>query len=562
MIKVFSVDQMVAAEQAADAAGHSYAQMMEDAGRGLAQAILQRFDVRGMQILVLVGPGNNGGDGLVAGRYLAQAGAEVAFYLYRPRDAAEDENVARVQEMGLFEANAEDDQRYRVLRLRLRGTEMIIDALLGTGVDRPIGGELAKLMRQVNGALQERREEAGTEFARQEEGHTGKAGVEADGAGKLTNIAALPDRDNSAGRAAAGPFIVAVDCPSGLNCDTGELDALAFPAGLTVTFAGPKRGHFIFPGAAAVGELVVADIGIGPDLAPVREVDVELATADVARGILPERPIDGHKGTFGKALIVAGSAGYWGAPVLCGRGAYRAGAGLVALAVPKAVRPVAAGQLPEATYPPAPDAETFGVEGAHFVAQILADYDALLVGPGLGPDAGTFLETLLDTVKKFPPLVVDADGLNALSGMDGGPQRLSPGAVLTPHPGEMAHLLGRDASAVGERERLQVAQESAARWQHVVVLKGAFTVVAAPDGRCAILPFANPLLGSAGSGDVLAGVIVSLLGQGLAAYEAAVLGTYLHGAAGELARQALGEAGLLSGELADWVAEARGILRG
>ena len=546
MIKVFSVQEMVAAEQAADAAGLSYAQMMENAGRGLAEAIRQRFDVRGMQILILVGPGNNGGDGLVAGRYLAEAGADVSFYLYRPRDAAQDENFARIQEMGLFQANAQDDQRYRVLRLRLRAADMIVDALLGTGVDRPIGGELATLMQQVRGGLEER---------------AGRPVASAEASTPLTSIAALKDEgDRSAGQRGQRPFVVAVDCPSGLNCDTGALDALALPAGLTVTFAGAKRGHFIFPGAAAVGELVVADIGIGSELPPVAQTTVQLATADLARELLPWRPFDGHKGTFGKPLIVAGSAGYWGAPLLCGRGAYRAGAGLVALAVPQALRPVAAGQLPEATYPPAPEAETFGADGARFVAKILADYDALLLGPGLGPEAEAFMEALLETVDTFPPLVVDADGLNALARMEGGLQRLPRETVLTPHPGEMARLLGMSLDDLRDAARVQAARDAAARWGHIVLLKGAYSVVAAPDGRCAILPFANPLLGSAGSGDVLAGVIVSLLGQGLGAYEAALLGAYLHGAAGELARETLGDSGLLSGELAAWVAEARRLL--
>ncbi len=538
MAKVFSVAQMVAAEKEADAAGVSYPEMMENAGRAVARAISERYDVDAMQILILVGPGNNGGDGLVAGRYLAEAGADVAFYLYRPRDAEEDENFRRVEEMGLFHVNAEFDQRYRVLRLRLRATDMVVDALLGTGVDRPIGGELAKLMRQVQAGLKERAEEQAPEEAR------------------LTNVAALPDGATDQ----EGPIVVAVDCPSGLNCDTGALDPLTVPARLTVTFAGPKRGHFLFPGAAAVGELVVADIGIGPELPAVQEVDVALATARMARALLPERAIDGHKGTFGKALIVSGSAGYWGAPVLCGRGAYRAGAGLVALATPRAVRPVAATQLPEATYPPAPDEDNFGAESARFIAEILPGYDALLVGPGVGA-ADEFMQTLLERVQTFPPLVVDADGLNILARMEEWAQRLPEGTVLTPHPGEMARLVGEELSELREKDRIKLARESAERWQQVVLLKGAFTVVAAPDGRSAILPFANPLLGSAGSGDVLAGVIVSLLGQGLDGYEAAVLGAYLHGAAGELAREALGDAGLLSGELAEWVAEARRLLK-
>ena len=552
-IKVFTVEEMVAAEQAADAAGLSYAQMMENAGRSLAQAIVERFELRGMQILILVGPGNNGGDGLVAGRYLAEAGAEVAFYLYLPREAAEDENFARIVEMGLFHVNAEFDQRYRVLRLRVRATDMIIDALLGTGVDRPIGGELAKLMQQVQAGLQERREEEAA----------ADAGAKSAGT-RLTSLAttrrdASPDRAGA--RAAQRPIVIAVDSPSGLNCNIGALDPLAFPADLTVTFAGPKRGHFIFPGAAAVGELVVADIGIDSDLPAVKQVAVQLATAELAREMLPPRPIDGHKGTFGKVLVVAGSAHYWGAPLLCGRGAYRAGTGLVALAVPEVVRPIAAGQLPEAIYPPAPDAENFSADGARFIEKLLPEYDALLVGPGLGVQADDFMQALLDAAHALPPLVVDADGLNSLARLDDWPQRLPPGSVLTPHPGEMARLVGVELSVLQGQDRVQLARDRAAQWQHVVLLKGAFTVVAAHDGRCTILPFANPLLSSAGSGDVLSGVIVALLGQGLGGYEAAILGAYLHGAAGELAREELGDAGLLSGELADWLPKVQRLLR-
>ena len=537
-VKVFTVAQMEAAEREADAEGVSYAQMMENAGRGVAEAIMERFDVAGMQILVLVGPGNNGGDGLVAGRYLAEAGAEVAFYLYRGRDTAEDENFARIEAMGLFHVNAKFDQRYRVLRLRLRATDMVVDALLGTGVDRPIGGELAKLMRQVRAGLEER------EAERTAGG--GRRTVE----GQKLEIGRLETGDWGLGK----PMVVAVDAPSGLNCNTGALDMLAMAADLTVTFAGPKRGHFLFPGAAAVGELVVVDIGIGPELDAVRAVDVELATASWARETMPARPMDGHKGTFGKVLVVAGSGGYWGAPVLCGRGAYRAGAGLVALAAPRAVRPVAAGLLPEATFPPAPDEEDWSAEGARFIAGILRGYDALLVGPGLGAGAEEFLAALLKMAESPPPLVVDADGLNALARMEGGPAQLPQGSVLTPHPGEMGRLVGKDIVA---QDRVALAREWAARWGQVVLLKGAFTVAAAPDGRCMIVPFANPLLGSAGSGDVLAGVILSLLGQGLEGFEAAVLGAYLHGLAGELARAEMGDAGLLSGELADWLPEAR-----
>ncbi len=551
-IKVFTVAEMVAAERAADAAGWSYAQMMETAGRRVAEAIMARLAVDGRRVTVLVGPGNNGGDGLVAGRYLAEAGADVAFYLSKARDGETDENLRRVQEMGLEVLLAEYDQRHRVLRHRLRITDVVVDALLGTGVSRPISGPLAELLRQVWAGLEEQRE------LRREEGRPRLVSIaavegsrkDAKGA-KLSSLASLRSL-----REPPLPFVVAVDCPSGLNCDTGELDGLAVAADLTVTFAGPKRGHFRFPGAAACGELVVADIGIDAALPAVKEAPVELATVEMARGLLPERPLDGHKGTFGTALVIAGSARYWGAPSLAARGALRAGAGLVALAVPEAIRPTVAMQLPEATYPVVPDREVFGRDSVGALREVVERSDACLVGPGLG-EAADFWDEFLRDHEGLPPLVVDADGLNLLAQMEDWPRRLPAGTVLTPHPGEMARLVGMEMEEMGAAERVELAREKAAEWGHVVVLKGAYTVVAASSGGCVLMPFANPILGTGGTGDVLAGVIVSLLAQGLDGFEAAVLGAYWHGAAAELAAQERGDAGLLASELADWVAAVR-----
>lgn len=544
MIKVFTVAEMVAAEKAADAAGHSYARMMELAGSRVAEAILERYEVSGRQILVLVGPGNNGGDGLVAGRYLAEAGASVAFYLFKPRDATADQNMASVEEMGLEVLLAEYDQRFRVLRHRLRITDIVVDALLGTGVSRPIDGPLASLMEQLAAGVSERRSQTIAEP-------------------DLLSIAAPPQADEEASPRAARtrPVVMAVDCPSGLNCDTGEVDPLTIAADHTLTFAGPKRGHFRFPGAAACGELIVANIGIDPALPAVAAVPVELATAQLARHFLPARPADGHKGTFGTVLIAAGSIRYWGAPALAARGAFRSGAGLVTLAVPQRLRPALAGQFPEAIYPAITDTDALGVSTANLLLASLENYQAMLVGPGLG-DAASFLTALLDGLRApegghRPPLVVDADGLNLLAAMPEWPRKLPSNSVLTPHPGEMARLAGRSLIAIRDEDRVELARERAADWGHVVVLKGAYTVIAAPDGRSTLLPFANPVLAVGGSGDVLAGIIAGLMAQGVEPYPAAVLGGYLHGAAGQMASEYWGRAGLLAGELADWVSHAR-----
>ncbi len=537
-MKVFSVSEMVAAEKAADAAGWPYAEMMETAGRLSAEIVQQRYPIANSRVLILVGPGNNGGDGLVAGRYLAEAGADVAFYLFKPRNPDTDDNYAKIQEMGLFAVDASFDQRYRVLRTRLRSTDILIDALLGTGVSRPIEGELAQLMKQVAAGLAEREETLSAEI------HS-----------PLTSIATLPERP-----AQPRVPVVAIDCPSGLNCDTGELDPLAISAEITVTFAGPKRGHFIFPGAAAVGDLIVADIQIDPHLPAVADVVLTVTTAETTAALLPPRPIDGHKGTFGTALIAAGSANYFGAPLLAGRGAYRAGAGLVALAVPKAVRATVAQDLPEATYPAVSAEIDLDAAAVDELEKSLARADAMLVGPGLG-DAHAFLAALL-AQDSLPPMVVDADGLNLLAASAELFEQLPSGSILTPHPGEMARLTGMALAELKEQDRVTLAQAKAAEWGQIVVLKGAYTVVAAPDGATTLLPFANPVLGVAGSGDVLAGVIVGLLAQGLSPYDAAVAGGSLHGLAGQLALEKWGTAGVVSAEIADLVPNVMRHLRG
>ncbi len=541
--KVFSVAEMVDAERAADASGVSYAEMMETAGRRVAEAIAARRPVANQSILIMVGPGNNGGDGLVAGRYLAEMGAEVTLYLYKPRDPQTDRNFQLVAEMGLFVIEAEHDQRYRALRGRLSITNILVDALLGTGVTRPISGRLADLMREVKAAVPRERSMSESDT--------------------LLSIAKLPLPTEGLPEA-SDLFVVAVDCPSGLNCDTGALDPLSLAADLTVTFAGPKRGHFRFPGAQACGELVVADIHISDKLPEVAAVLLTLVTPQLARSLLPDRPLGGHKGTFGTVLVAAGSAQYWGAPLLSGRGAYRAGAGLVALAVPQAIRATVAGQLPEATYPPVPATRVLDAQSAEQLLSVGFAHDALLIGPGLD-GADSFLEYLLSHDADLPPLVIDADGLNILARRPQWLDRLPPNSILTPHPGEMARLLNQlpaeieaaDRVEIEAADRVEIASTAAMKWNQVVLLKGAFTVIAAPDGRAALLPFANPLLAVGGSGDVLAGMIAANLAQGSSPYEAAILGAYMHGAAAQLASRVYGEAGLLAAEIADWVPRVR-----
>lgn len=546
-MKVVTVAQMRAIEAASDAAGHTYAMMMERAGRAVAQALISRQGVQKKRILVLVGPGNNGGDGLVAARYLAQAGADVVCYLARARDPQTDPNYRALQERGIPCLLADEDPGSAHLRKLASGADVVIDALLGTGATPPLKGAVAQILRTVGEAIRERAKFSVPELAR---------------------VGGIPDAP-----AQNRPLVVAVDGPSGMDFDTGALDDLALRADLTVTFAYPKQGHFRFPAAAALGELLVADIGTDPALAA--DVDLEVVTPEMVRGWLPPRPPDAHKGTFGRALIVAGSANYTGAARLAGAAAVRAGAGLVTLALPASIHSAVAAGLAEATYLLLPhELGVLSEAAAEVLAEHTRQYDAMLLGPGLGREKETveFVRALLEGIewrsagflradervlqKVFlPPLVVDADGLNILAELPDWPSLLPPQTVLTPHPGEMARLM-KCAVAEIQADRVGVARQQARRWGHVVVLKGAFTVVAAPDGRTVIEPFANPALATGGTGDVLAGTIVALRAQGLGPFEAAAAGAYLHGLAGELARASLGSAGVAAGDLPARLPEA------
>jgi NAD(P)H-hydrate epimerase len=320
---------------------------------------------------------------------------------------------------------------------------------------------------------------------------------------------------------------------------------------------------------------VVADIGLPSDQAQLANIEVELASPIEVRPLLPGRPRDAHKGTFGRALIVAGSANYPGAALLAARSAYLVGAGLVTLAVPAPLQPMIAGQLPEATWILLP--EKSGAITPDAVGQLEPEWgksQAVLIGPGLGLESPTraFIAELFGRRLKsgersgasaqafagrsLPPCVVDADGLKHLSALSGWAEAVPEGTILTPHPGEMSLLTGSSKEKI-QAERLDAARRSAREWGHIVVLKGAHTVIAEPAGRATILPFATPALARAGTGDVLAGVIVGLRAQGVPAFSAAVLGGYLHGRAGELAAATLGTtASVLASDVAAAIPQA------
>ena len=313
----------------------------------------------------------------------------------------------------------------------------------------------------------------------------------------------------------------------------------------------PKPGLFNSPGAERAGKISVVDIGIPENL--VETIENELMTDDWARLVLPERPLLANKGTFGRVLVVAGSINYIGAAYLACSGATRVGAGLVTLATAISLQPILASKLTEVTYLPLPESHpgTISLHAAKFIHQQFNQYDVLLLGCGLGQSESVirFIKATLFRGKSgLPSLVLDADALNMLAKIPNWWQQLAEDAILTPHPGEMSRLLGVSVYEV-QSDRLGIARQVAQEWHKTIVLKGAYTVVAAPDGRAMISPIANPGLASAGTGDVLTGAIAGLLAQGLSLFDAAALGVYLHGEAGEMVKSKLGDAGMIATDL-------------
>jgi ADP-dependent NAD(P)H-hydrate dehydratase / NAD(P)H-hydrate epimerase len=388
-----------------------------------------------------------------------------------------------------------NDPTFDSLRTFLEGSDILLDGLLGTGIKLPLRNEAAL-------ALQ------------------GTALILAD--------LEIP------------PFIIAVDCPSGIDCDTGVCADETLPADLTVTMAAVKQGLLKLPAFEYVGALECVGIGLPENLDSWDALHVDVADAELISACLPERSPASHKGTFGTAFVVAGSTSYTGAALLAGEAAYRVGAGLVTMAVPEPLHPALAGHLPEATWLLLPHEHGFISENAlHPVLNNLKRATAILLGPGIGDKATTkiFIEQILSKIQV--PIVIDADGLRHLSQIVSWHKKINAPAVLTPHPGEMSALTGITREGI-QADRQAVAEKYAKAWGHVVVLKGAFTVIAAPDGRTAIIPVATPALARAGTGDVLAGLIVGLRAQGVDAYEAAVAGAYIHAQAGLHAAEKLG----------------------
>jgi NAD(P)H-hydrate epimerase len=504
-MKIVTAAQMKRAEEESARRGISNATLMDNAGKALAietEKILG--DIAGRRILFLIGPGNNGGDGLVAARYIHNRGASVELYLMG-RQPGGDELLSRATERSITANLASEDGDLKKLAELLSHSDAVVDAVLGTGRNRPLEGVFAAALAELNRVK----------------------------------------------KARPSLKVIALDIPTGLNADTGAIDPNSPISDYTITLGFPKPGLFNLPGAERSGKIVVVDIGI-PDGAASEFYGKYLELSEII-GLLPYRSPFANKGIFGKALIVAGSVNYIGAAFLASSAAMRTGAGLTTLAIARSLQPVLAAKLTETTYLPLPESETGIVSTAavDIIKEELPDYDVILAGPGLGQrgPAVEFMRGLFALLKDVKTKVIlDADALNTLAGTPEWWRELTYDAILTPHPGEMARLTGKSIEEI-QRDRLETAREAAQKWHKTLILKGAYTVIAAPDGRLAVSPFASAGLASAGTGDVLAGVIAGLTAQGLSLFDAACLGVYLHGFAGEMVKDTLGDAGMLASDL-------------
>ena len=487
--------------------------LMDAAGSGAA-ALIGRWlaPIRGRRIVVVCGKGNNGGDGFVVARRLRARGAAVTVFLTARREEVQgDAAEALAGWRGRVEAIDAGPDPGALVRA-LERAEAVVDALLGTGLTGPARGQAAAAIEAINEA--------------------GRRGIP----------------------------VIALDLPSGLSSDHGALLGPTVKATRTVTFAGLKRSLLLHPAAALAGPVDVVDIGVSEAEAARGVTTWRLEAADVRRHF-PAREADAHKGRFGHLLIVAGSLGKTGAAVLAARAALRSGVGLCTVATPASQQPIVAAQAPEYMTEALPEtaAGSLALAGRERILELAHRMDAVALGPGLSlqPETQELARLLVAEVER--PLVADADALSALAGhLDLLRRALGPRA-LTPHPGEMARMLGGSVDSV-QGDRLEVARSFGREHRVALALKGAGTAIGGPDGRVVVNPTGNPGMAKGGSGDVLTGIVGALLARGLDPVAALEAGCYLHGLAGDLTAAERGEIAMIAGDIVEKLPAALQVL--
>ena len=481
--------------------------LMENAAAAIAFEMERFFDgLEGVRVGIICGKGNNGGDGLALARRLRIRGLPVRVALLAPYASLKNEAGLNLSILRKTDVEIIPNASTSAIAEIVDWSDVLVDAMLGVGLSTPLKGNYAFTA-------------------------------------ELMNIAGRP--------------VVAVDIPTGINADSGEVMGTAVRADLTVTMALPKRGLFLYPGAAHSGVLRVADIGIPPEVLEAENIPVSLLDRTMVAGVMGERDRDAHKGDFGHLLVIAGSLGKTGAAAMAAKGALRSGAGLVSVAAPFSLVPIIQQQVAEAMCVPAGESidGTIGIGSEEELLKASGRMDACAIGPGLSTHHET-VQVVKNLIQRIAvPMVIDADGLNALIGSLDILARAKAPVVLTPHPGEMARLMGISTNDV-EQDRIGMAQGFAEEYGVTVVLKGAGTVIATPYGEVFINSTGNPGMATGGTGDVLSGMIGSLLAQGYGPTQAACLAVHLHGLAGDLAAGEKGEAGMIAGDLIEKIPAA------
>lgn len=484
--------------------------LMENAGRGTAEVILSCFchELSEKGALVVAGPGNNGGDGFVIARHIRQAGFRADVVLLAPwekfrGDALVNLEIVKALEIPVVLCVSENHMRENAHRFEHAG--VIVDAVFGTGLGRDVTGRFALAVN-------------------------------------LMNMSPAPT--------------VAVDIASGLSADTGYPMGVAVKADITSTMAIPKTGHMTWPGCNYTGDLRVIDIGIPDFLVERTDIRRESLAMKEFASILKPRPADGHKGTFGHLIVTGGSRGKTGAAALAAAGALHSGAGLVTVACPASSQQILASKLTEAMTCGLPETAegTPSINACDNMKDILQGKKAMVLGPGLGISPETIRFTRRVLLEAAVPMVVDADALTAMA-EDMKPFKAAPlpaPMILTPHPGEMARLCDSSVQEI-QADRIRAAGELAARTGAIVVLKGARTVTASPDGRICINMSGNPGMGTGGMGDVLSGMAGALLAQGYSAWNAARAGVFAHGMAADMLASSRGPWGWTAMDVAKWL---------
>ena len=476
--------------------------LMENAAAAVMAEMERFFDgLAGMRVGIICGKGNNGGDGFALARRLSIRGTAVRVALLAPLSAITGEAKANLSTLRKMDVEITQQASTRVLADVAAWSDILVDAMLGVGLSSPLKGAYA-------------------------------FGAE------LMNASAKP--------------VVAIDIPTGINADTGEVMGTAVRADLTITMVALKRGLVLYPGINYAGEVRVADIGIPSEAIDSEKIVAGFLTSGAAWGLLHQRGRDAHKGEFGHLLVIAGSPGKAGAAVMAAQGALRIGAGLVSVAAPHSLVPIIQSRIVESMCIPSAESieGTLGIGSDAELLKISDSTNACAIGPGLSTHYET-VQVVRNLIQRLTvPMVVDADGLNALVGFTDMLKKAKAPVIITPHPGEMGRLLGISAGDV-QKDRIGIAAGFAARYKVTVVLKGAGTVIAVPDGRFFINSTGNPGMATGGTGDALTGMIGGLLAQGYTISQAACLGVYLHGLSGDLAVKEKGEMGMIAGDLID-----------